>query len=114
MASSPVLGKQVPKAENNEVKYKKEPCILCGSRLKTGENIKSDEYKGEKESMVHVFGCPNCYGHLSSQKRICPICKDNMHDKSYLIGRMWRKKGGKLHLHILGCTECSPEAAKFQ
>ena len=96
-----------------EDSYKKQPCILCGSRLKTTENIKSEEYKGKDESIVHTLGCPNCHGDQATLDRICPICKEKMQKDSYLIGRMWRKKSGKLHLHIIGCVECTPERAKY-
>jgi len=88
-------------------KKPKIPCIMCGSHLRKGENLKSEEFKGNNESIIHMYGCPYCYGPTAAQKRICPVCKKNMPKDGYLIGRMWIKKNGKKHLHIQGCTVCS-------
>jgi predicted amidophosphoribosyltransferase len=86
---------------------KKEPCILCGAILTTGETLKSEEYKGEHESMVYVRGCPYCTGVKDDRERICPVCKKPVSRDEYLIARMWTKKNGRKHLHVSGCTNCS-------
>ena len=99
--------KDLPVTETiNKPPSQKMPCILCGSQLYKGENIKSEEFKGEKESIVHIYGCPNCYGKNAQSPRKCPICKKAMPDDGYLMGRMWKRKNGKLHLHVSGCTVC--------
>ncbi len=92
---------------DSETDEKRVPCILCGSPLRRGENLKSEEYKREKESIVYIYGCHNCYGGGARKMRTCPVCKFGMPAGSYLIGRMWINKKGKRHLHVSGCTACS-------
>jgi hypothetical protein len=87
---------------------KKLPCILCGSPLAGGERIHSTVFKGEGDSIVHVYGCLHCYGELATEGRICPICKGYLPEGGYLMGRMWDKRQGKRHLHVSGCTLCKP------
>lgn len=84
----------------------KGPCILCSTPLRKGERVASQIFKGEKESIVRVLGCPHCYGPGAIKERICPVCGQKMPNGSYLQGRMWLKKSGKQHLHISGCTSC--------
>lgn len=82
------------------------PCIICGSVLERGERLRSTVYTGEEESIVHVFGCPHCYGDYATQERRCPVCKRLLSEEAYLIGRMWKRRSGKQHLRIAGCTRC--------
>jgi hypothetical protein len=82
------------------------PCIICGSVLKKGERLRSTVYTGEDESIVHVFGCPHCYGDYATRERRCPVCKRLLSEEAYLIGRMWKRRSGKQHLRIAGCTRC--------
>lgn len=84
----------------------KVPCILCGARLRERENIKSKRYSGEKEDLVYIYGCPHCYGDAAVNSRTCPVCRRVMGPEDYLVGKMWRTKRGKLHLHVSGCTRC--------
>lgn len=95
-----------PKGKNVE-KHDKDNkiCILCGAMLNKGDKMISDEYRGEDKSIVHVFGCPACYSEKSLNERRCPICKKQLSDKGYLMGKMWTEKG-KRRLHIIACTEC--------
>ena len=97
--------KKAPANEKPNPK-KKVPCILCGSSLSKGETLKSEEYKGEKESIVHIYGCKNCHGDEATKERTCPICKKDLKVEDHLLGRMWKRKNGKLHLHVSGCTMC--------
>ncbi len=82
------------------------PCIICGSILKRGERLRSTVYTGENESIVHVFGCPHCFGEYAMRERRCPVCKRLLSEEDYLIGRMWKRRSGKQHLRIAGCTRC--------
>jgi hypothetical protein len=86
--------------------YKKVPCLLCGSRLRRGETIKSQEFKGDTQSIVHTMGCPYCWGPGATQPRTCPICGKRMGGDDYLVGIMMTVKGGKKHLRIKGCLTC--------
>ncbi len=103
-SSEPREIQPVPETESGE---KRIPCILCGSLLKRGENLKSEEFKGEKESIVHIYGCRNCYGETARTPRQCPVCKNFILSGGFLIGRMWITRKGKRHLHVSGCTACS-------
>jgi hypothetical protein len=82
------------------------PCVICGTLLHKGEKLKSKEFKGETESIIHVMGCYACYGEKASKKRICPLCRNEMTLNGYLIGRMTTKKNGKKHLTVAGCNRC--------
>jgi hypothetical protein len=86
--------------------YKTIPCVICGTLLRKGEKLKSKEFKGDKESIIHIMGCYACYGEKASKKRICPICRQEMPLKDYLIGRMTTKENGKKHLAVSGCSIC--------
>ena len=93
--------------KENAGQKKKLPCILCGSLLVKGQNLKSEKYTIGEEIIVHTFGCPNCWGNNASRPRTCPVCKRPMRADDYLSGKMWKRKNGKLHLHIDGCPACA-------
>jgi len=85
---------------------KKKPCPICGSMLESGEKVTSHEYRGVASSVVHVFGCPHCYGDKSCLARVCPVCKKEMNRDDYLMGIMTRGEK-KIHLKIRGCPLCA-------
>ncbi|HOF34155.1 MAG TPA: hypothetical protein PK624_01755 [Spirochaetota bacterium] len=95
------------KIKSDEIKeeYSKLPCIICGSRLKRGERLKSEKYTVDDKTTVHIFGCPFCLDSDSS-KRKCPVCKKSLNSKEFLIGDMWKKDNGKNRLHVKGCVKC--------
>ncbi|HON77647.1 MAG TPA: hypothetical protein PK544_04090 [Spirochaetota bacterium] len=82
------------------------PCILCGSRLYSGETVSSKIIRTEGDTIVHVYGCPNCYGATGNVLKKCPICDTVLKRDACVTGRMWDRPGGKKHLHILGCDAC--------
>ena len=59
----------------NERERKKLPCIICGSLLYRGDKLHSVAYPATDGQIVHIFGCPYCYGDNAANKRVCPICK---------------------------------------
>ena len=81
-------------------------CLLCGSQLQHGEKMRSKEIQGKSDSIIHIRGCNNCYGANTKKEKHCPICKCKLLADEYIIGRMWKTKKGKLHLHINGCKNC--------
>ena len=87
-------------------------CPLCGSGLRRGETLHTVVYPGKSDKLVDMYGCPYCYadhprsnGKAPSAARICPVCKEVLGAKDYLIGRLFEKPA-KRHLHILGCSMC--------
>ena len=72
-------------------------CPLCGSGLKKGEKVKSatypvkpgsdGRYSGGIEKMMEVYGCPNCTPPDGKEKRICPVCKKEVPENGYVVGR---------------------------
>jgi len=64
-------------------------------------------YSHGNEKITLIYGCPACYPPKNDIKRICPVCKNRLGDKDYLIGRMWEEKNKK-HLRLSGCTICKP------
>lgn len=95
-------------SDGREQGAKRIPCILCGAPLARGETLKSHEFKGEKESIVHIFGCPTCSEGTGAGKRCCPVCGKPLPAGDFAIGRMWVRASGKKHLRIIGCTLCKP------
>ncbi len=93
------------KSIEKKEEYSKLPCIICGSRLKRGERLKSEKYTVDDKTTVHIFGCPFCLDSDSS-KRKCPVCKKSLASKEFLIGDMWKKDNGKNRLHVKGCVKC--------
>jgi hypothetical protein len=87
-------------------KKEKMPCILCGSRLYRGENVASKIITTGGDTIVHVFGCPHCYGIHGNELKKCPVCDTILNNEAFIMGRMWDRPGGKKHLHILGCEVC--------
>lgn len=84
-------------------------CPLCGTFLVGTEKIKSSVFEGGNASdrLCYIHGCPHCVPPESmSIKRICPVCKKNVPVEGHLTARMFERKGGAHHVHILGCTEC--------
>lgn len=84
-------------------------CPLCGTPLAGGEQIKSIVFQGGQsdDRLCHIQGCPHCLPPESPIiKRVCPVCRKNVPQNGHLITRMFKRKNGAHHVHILGCTEC--------
>jgi len=97
---------KIEKAVTTTKEKKKKPCPICGSLLESHEKVISHEYRGESSSVVHVFGCPHCYGNSAHLERICPLCKKIMLPDNYLMGMMTRGEK-KIQLKIKGCVICA-------
>ncbi len=111
-----------PGNSSDNAEIKSYPCPVCGSRLKKGQRIRSVVYPGREsfkgvsplpaggigydDRIVYIYGCPYCYPGNSNIKRICPVCKKEMAEGGYLMGRMWNRRG-KNHLHVQGCNTCN-------
>jgi predicted nucleic acid-binding Zn ribbon protein len=105
-----VPAKHSPAAANPEPAVspgKRIPCILCGAVLARGEKLHSKEIVRDNDSIIHMYGCAYCHGRDSTRSKTCPVCKKAMGRDEYLIGRMWKRKNGKKHLHISGCIRCA-------
>lgn len=90
-----------------ELNLKKTPCPVCGSMIKEGDRVKTAAYSLGREKLVLLYGCPSCYPPGKAVKRICPVCKNELGGKGYVLGKMW-EEGKKLRLHIIGCSVCKP------
>ncbi len=82
-------------------------CLLCGSHLQKGERMKTDVYRGNNYSVVHITGCPLCNGKQGNRTRQCPQCKRELPMDGYLVGKMWKKDNGKIHVQVSGCVLCT-------
>ncbi|MCR5309228.1 MAG: hypothetical protein K6E21_03875, partial [Bacilli bacterium] len=84
-------------------------CPLCGTFLIGKEKIKSSVFEGGKASdrLCYIHGCPHCLPPESPEiRRVCPVCRKTVPLDGHLTARMFERKGGAHHVHILGCTEC--------
>ena len=84
------------------------PCPLCNTPLERGQRVHSVVYPGKSDKIVEIYGCPNCRPKTGSAKaeRVCPVCKQTLEEKDYVVGRMFERPNEKKHLHVLGCTRC--------
>jgi hypothetical protein len=107
-----VFRKKRPKvAVKPEKKRLFQVCPLCGTELKRGERIHSVVYPGQNYKLIHIFGCPYCYGKSPVKKtRKCPSCKRVMPEEAYLAGKMWADRG-ITRVRVSGCTLCLPLSA---
>lgn len=94
------------KSETAVNEYSKLPCILCGSKLKKGERLKSEKFTSADKSIVHIFGCPYCQNDINKEKK-CPVCKRKLNHGEFLTADMWKKENGKNRLHVRGCVKCA-------
>lgn len=84
------------------------PCPLCLTPLERGQRVHSVVYPGTGDKIVEIYGCPNCRpkGGPTKAARVCPVCKQTLEEKDYVVGRMFERTAGRKHLHVLGCTRC--------
>lgn len=84
-------------------------CPLCDSSLFKGENLISKVYRpmNVPDQLMTVSGCPHCFPKCEpGVKRICPVCHSEVSANGNLTARLFNKKDGKKHVHILGCSNC--------
>jgi hypothetical protein len=81
------------------------PCPLCGSRLKRGETVHTKVFPGKPDRLAHIYGCPYCYDPGYREDRYCPVCHKVLPKEGYIIARMF-ERSDRVHVHVLGCTEC--------
>ena len=72
----------------------------------------------EGVATVHLSGCPHCLPPAGGPgvARGCPVCKRQLADADYLLGRMWQQgevgrtrvpgDPAPLHIRISGCNHC--------
>ncbi|WP_318743408.1 hypothetical protein [Treponema sp.] len=86
-------------------------CPLCNTMLLPGEDLVSRVYRpmNVPDQLCTINGCPHCYpAPEPGLKRICPVCHKTVPLKDgHLIARLFNKSGGKKHVIVTGCTECS-------
>lgn len=82
-------------------------CPVCSCILERGERVKSAAFPqtGARERLLHVFGCPYCYGEDPVAKRRCPVCGAALRPEDYLVARLFERPG-RSHVHVIGCTRC--------
>ena len=85
-------------------------CPLCDSPLPIGDNIFTKVYRpmDVPDQRCIVMGCIHCYPKVEAGlKRICPVCHKEVPLNGNLIARLFNKRDGSKHVHIVCCTECS-------
>lgn len=85
-------------------------CPLCDMPLPVGDNIFTRVYRpmDVPDQRCIVLGCIHCYPKVEpGLRRICPVCHKEVPLSGNLIARLFNKKDGSKHVHIVCCTECS-------
>lgn len=83
------------------------PCILCGTLLTPGKRMKSTALTAGDEKIVHLYGCPYCFGVTAVLERKCPLCHRILGNNEFMVGKMRNTGKGKPHLSIAGCSVCA-------
>ena len=60
------------------------------------------------EELAVTYAGSTCATFETKLDEFIVLSKEKMSEKNHLVARMWRKKTGKLHVHVIGCVECSP------
>jgi hypothetical protein len=87
-------------------------CLLCGSDLAPGTNLKTDLYPpdGGEGRPLEIIGCPRC-APASPAKRApgvtprCPVCKTALKPGQVVYARRVETEG-KTQVNVLGCPHC--------
>lgn len=85
-------------------------CPLCDMPLPVGDNIFTKVYRpmDVPDQRCIVLGCIHCYPKVEpGLRRVCPVCHKEVPLNGNLIARLFNKKDGSKHVHIVCCTECS-------
>ena len=85
-------------------------CPLCDMPLPIGDNIYTKVYRpmDVPDQRCIVMGCIHCYPKVEpGLKRVCPVCHKEVPINGNLIARLFNKRDGSKHIHIVCCTECS-------
>lgn len=85
-------------------------CPLCDMPLPIGDNIYTKVYRpmDVPDQRCIVMGCIHCYPKVEpGLRRVCPVCHKEVPINGNLIARLFNKRDGSKHIHIVCCTECS-------
>jgi hypothetical protein len=82
-------------------------CPVCGSKLPRGEGVRTAAYPGTDERLVHIYGCPRCYGPGAALRRRCPVCRRALEGEEHLVGRLVRGEKGGRSVKVWGCSRCA-------
>jgi hypothetical protein len=82
-------------------------CPVCGSKLSEGQRVRTAAYPGNSERLVHIYGCPRCYGLHADLRRNCPVCRRKLKGDDHLVGRLLREEGQKGRVKVWGCSRCA-------
>lgn len=105
--NAPKYSKKTTTQNNSSKKTSK--CVICGSILQNGETLTSKIYPSSNgtDQRCIINGCPHCQPFCKPGVfRHCPVCGKIIPPEGYLIARMFIKKEGKNHVHVVGCSEC--------
>lgn len=96
-------------AEEKKKTLKPVKCPVCNSDLYVGENLITKVYRpmNVPDQLLIVSGCPHCFPKAEpGVHRNCPVCKRGLSQTETLTARLFNKKIGKKHVHIVGCSKC--------
>jgi len=83
-------------------------CPVCTMLMLKGDLLKTVVFPPKRpedlDRIMHIKGCFSCLN--NNVPRRCPICKAKLTVKDFLVARMFKRKTGKDHVHVLGCNRC--------
>jgi hypothetical protein len=88
-------------------------CPVCGTLQPEGRGgVRTAAFPGAAERLVHIYGCPWCYGPAARLQRRCPVCRSRLEGEDHLVGVLVAGPAGQAgqargRVSVRGCSRCA-------
>jgi hypothetical protein len=93
-------------------------CPVCGTlQPEGGGGVRTAAFPGAAERLVHIYGCPSCYGPAARLQRRCPVCRSRLEGEDHLVGVLVAAPGGtgapaRGRVSVRGCSRCAGQGGR--
>jgi hypothetical protein len=82
-------------------------CPVCGTPQPAGGGgVRTAAFPGAGERLVHIYGCPACYGPSARLPRRCPVCRSRLEGEDHLVGVLVTDLA-RGRVSVRGCSRCT-------